>query len=189
MTGLGFGHLTALALLAFGLAGGVAYEVQSWLGEPAGQPGLATREGVPANAGAPVGPAVRTNAVVAHDGLTAWRNEILSRPLFSPGRRPAEAAGQHISGLSRLTGIILTGTRRVAIFAGQGGGVPIIAEEGARLGPYEVQRITDTSVTVEGPEGVTVIRPVFDAAAPAPAKPKPPAPTPAAGRAAQVTKP
>jgi hypothetical protein len=187
MIGTGFSHLIALVLLLSGLAGGIVLEVQDWSIGSATQPTFPSNGGVPTSAGSTAGPAMRAGAAAAQNSLSAWRDQILSRPLFTPGRRPTEIAVQSVSGLSRLTGIILTGTRRVAIFAAQSGGPPIIVEEGARLGAYEVRQIADTSVTIAGPEGVRVIRPIFD---PAPAvKPKPAPATQAAGRAAQVAKP
>jgi hypothetical protein len=89
---------------------------------------------------------------------------ILARPLFSPDRRPAAAAARSIAGLPRLTGIVVTGTRKVAIFAAPGKAV--VAEEGLRLGAYEVTAISDAGVTVAGPEGTTMLRPIFDPAPP-----------------------
>jgi hypothetical protein len=187
MIGPGFSHLTALILLLFGLGGGLALEVHDWSIGSATQPTSPSDGGLPTNTGRSAGPAARAGAAAPQHRLNAWRDQILSRPLFTPGRRPAEAAVQSVSGLSRLTGIILTGTRRVAIFAAPSGGPPIIVEEGARVGAYEVRQIADNSVTVAGPEGVAVIRPIFD---PTPVvKPKPAPATQAAGRAAPVTKP
>jgi hypothetical protein len=187
MIGPGFSHLVALILMLFGLAGGIVLEVQDWSIGSATQPTFPSNGGLPANAGPSAGPATRTGAAAPQNRLNAWRDQILLRPLFTPGRRPAEVAVQSVSGLSRLTGIILTGTRRVAIFAAPSGGPPIIVEEGARVGAYEVRQIADTSVTVAGPDGVTVIRPIFD---PTPVvRPKPAPATPSAGRAAQVNKP
>jgi hypothetical protein len=89
---------------------------------------------------------------------------ILARPLFSPDRRPAASAARSVSGLPRLTGIVVTGSHKVAIFAAAG--KPILAEEGLRLGAYEVTAISDAGVTVAGPEGTTVLRPIFDPSPP-----------------------
>jgi hypothetical protein len=188
MIGPGFSHLIALILLMFGLAGGIVLEVHDWSIGSATQPTFPNHGGLPANAGPSAGPATRTNEAAAQNRLKAWRDQILLRPLFTSGRRPTEVTAQSASGLSRLTGIILTATRRVAIFAAQSGGSPIIVEEGARVGDYEVRQIAGTSVTVARPEGITVIRPIFD---PAPAiKPKPGPATPSlAVRAAPALKP
>ena len=80
-------------------------------------------------------------------------------------RRPAASGARSVSGLPRLSGIIVAGGRKVAIFAAPG--KPIVAEEGLRLGAYEVTAISDSGVTVAGPEGTTVLRPLFDPAQPA----------------------
>jgi hypothetical protein len=98
------------------------------------------------------------------DHRAKWLNEILARPLFSPTRRPVETT---VSGLPRLTGIVMTGSERVAIFAAPGNDHPIVARAGARVGAYEVQSIGDEGVTVAGPTGITLIRPIFDVARPA----------------------
>jgi hypothetical protein len=189
MIGRRFGPLITLFLVLVGLAGGVVYEAQDWpaaITEPTGFP---TGGGRPTNAGSPVGLTAPTGAAVLQTSLNTWRDEILSRPLFSPGRRPAVVAAQSMTGLSRLTGIIHTGTRKVAIFAAPSGGAPIIVEEGAHVGAYEVRQIGDTNVTVAGPEGVTVIRPIFDPTPPAKPKVTPTPAAPVPGRAAQVAKP
>jgi len=159
MIGTDSGRAVGLVLVLFGLAGGIAYEAQDW------RSGSAVLSVSPNRTG--MAPAVQTAAVAPPNRVTAWRDEILSRPLFNRDRRPAERAAQSVSGLSRLTGIIFTGTRRVAIFAGQSGGHPIVAEEGSHVGAYDVRAISDSSVTVAGPEGTTVIRPIFGATPPA----------------------
>jgi hypothetical protein len=73
--------------------------------------------------------------------------------------------------LPRLSGIVVSGSHKLAIFAGSG--KPIVAEEGVRLGAYDVTAISDAGVTVVGPEGTTVLRPLFDPAPPPPARPPP----------------
>jgi hypothetical protein len=109
----------------------------------------------------------------AADHRAEWLNEIMARPLFSPTRRPVETT---VSGLPRLTGIVVAGSERVAIFAAPGNQNPIVAHSGARVGAYEVQTIGDEGVTVAGPGGTTLIRPIFDVARPAsPALSGPPA--------------
>ena len=60
-----------------------------------------------------------------------------------------------------------------------------VADEGERLGAYDVKAINADGVTVIGPEGAMVLRPIFDPAPPAPVRrtvqparveaPKPPA--------------
>lgn len=102
--------------------------------------------------------------------------EVLARPLFSPNRRPLASVGKTQNGLSRLTGVVITDGRKLAIFAPASGGRPVVAEEGSHLGVYEIRTITGQGVTVAGPEGVLMIRPVFDPAEPKPAPPARPEP-------------
>ena len=106
----------------------------------------------------------------------AWFKETVSRPLFSPDRRPVGPEARTIRGLPRLTGIILDGTRRVALFAAPQGGRPTVAEAGSHIGAYEVQDVADAGVVVLGPEGTTLIRPLFDPAPAPPPTPRAPAP-------------
>jgi hypothetical protein len=101
---------------------------------------------------------------VGSDHRAEWLNEITARPLFSPTRRPVETT---VSGLPRLTGIVVAGSERVAIFAAPASEHPIVAHPGTRVGAYEVQSIADDGVTVAGPGGTTLIRPIFDLARPA----------------------
>jgi hypothetical protein len=105
-----------------------------------------------------------SDAVGASDRRAEWLNEITARPLFSPTRRPVETT---VSGLPRLTGIVVAGSERVAIFAAPANEHPIVAHLGTRVGAYEVETIADDGVTVVGPGGTTLIRPIFDVARPA----------------------
>jgi hypothetical protein len=115
-----------------------------------------------------------TGAAADRDRHPEWVREILARPLFSPTRRPAETAA--VSGLPRLTGIVVTGSERIAIFAAPANERPIIAQAGAHVGAYEVRTISDTGVTVVGPEGTILIKPIFDVARPVISPPPRPAP-------------
>jgi hypothetical protein len=103
-------------------------------------------------------------------------SDILARPVFSPDRRPIGPGPRSIVGLSRLTGIVVMGSRKVAIFAAPSGGKPVIAEEGSRINAYEVKSISDSGVTVVGPEGTTVMTPLFDPTPPSVPVPKRPLP-------------
>jgi hypothetical protein len=118
---------------------------------------------------------------VGSDRRAEWLNEIMARPLFSPTRRPVETT---VSGLPRLTGIVVAGSERVAIFAAPASEHPIVAHAGTRVGAYEVQTIADDGVTVVGPGGTTLIRPIFDVARPAG-----PAPPGTPGARAQPARP
>ena len=88
---------------------------------------------------------------------------VLARPLFRPDRRPPAAPGAaagKAAELPRLTGIMIDGGGRRAIFADER--KPIVAVEGDRIGVYLVQAIAPGEVTVYGPEGQRVLRPAFD---------------------------
>lgn len=88
---------------------------------------------------------------------------VLARPLFRPDRRPPAAPGAaagKAAELPRLTGIMIDGGGRRAIFADDKR--PIVASEGDRVGVYMVQAIAPGRVTVYGPEGERVLRPSFD---------------------------
>ena len=109
------------------------------------------------------------------DRRNAWLDQILGRPLFAPDRRPVETG---VSGLPRLTGIVVTESERFAIFAGPSGDRPIVAQAGAHVGAYEVRSIGDGLVTVSGPSGTSSVRPVFDVARPPPTMSLPGRPQP-----------
>ena len=100
-----------------------------------------------------------------------WFKDSVARPLFSPDRRPVGSDVHSIRGLPRLTGIVVSGSRRTAIFAAPSGGHSTVVEAGSRVGVYDVTDVADAGVTVVGPEGTTLIRPVFDAAPPPASRP------------------
>lgn len=88
---------------------------------------------------------------------------VLARPLFRPDRRPPAAPGAaagKAAELPRLTGIMIDGGGRRAIFADDR--KPVVATEGDRVGVYMVQAIAPGQVTVYGPDGQRVLRPSFD---------------------------
>ena len=86
--------------------------------------------------------------------------------MFSPDRRPVASAARTTSGLPRLTGIVVAGSQQIAIFAASPGGRPRAAAKGERVGAYEVREISSDGVTMSGPDGTTVITPIFDSAPP-----------------------
>lgn len=163
MTG---GGAAGLGLIALGLSATIAFELVQRQAGP-----VATSTG----ASHVVINGVHSRAAVRTD-VEARLSEILDRPMFSPDRRPGGVGKKSVSGLSRLTGIVIAGSRKLAIFAASPGGRPVVAEEGSRVNAYEVRTINDTGVTVVGPGGITVMMPVFD---PTPPRlvPKPAAPT------------
>jgi hypothetical protein len=147
------GGIAGMSLLVVGLSGAILYEVADRQTQPAGV--VAEPSRLP-NAGRGESTAPRQSDV---DGKL---NDILARPVFSPGRRPTDVGSHSVAGLARLTGIVVTGSRKMAIFAGPAGGKPIVVEEGAHINAYELRAITESNVTVLGPEGTTVITPNFD---------------------------
>jgi hypothetical protein len=114
-------------------------------------------------------PRVAATAPGVPDQRAAWLTEIMARPLFNPDRHPVDIG---MRGLPRLTGIIVAGTQQVAIFAGPADGRPIVAQVGAHVGAYEVRAVADEGVTVVGPEGISMIRPVFAPRQPARSEPR-----------------
>ena len=110
-----------------------------------------------------------TSSVPAYDTYVA---ELLARPLFSSTRRPDQAprlpgSAATVAGVPRLSGILVNGADRRAIFAGaeQGGRVQsIVAREGDDVGAYRVQSVTFASVTLTGPNGAVVLKPSFTTA-------------------------
>jgi hypothetical protein len=116
-----------------------------------------------------------TNASPADAAISAgsanrrdvWFQEIVSRPLFSPDRKQVEDTGRSVSGLPRLTAIIVEGRRRIAIFAASPGSRATVVGVGSRIGVYDVRDIAADGITVAGPQGIMVIRPTFDTPSPA----------------------
>src|SRR5262249_30238280 len=81
---------------------------------------------------------------------------ILTRPLFSPDRRPAmenTAAGERtLQGLPRLSGIMVGPFGRSAIFVPEGR-KPLVVAEGGRIDAWTIQQIDAGGVRVSGPGG------------------------------------
>ncbi|MGD0108333.1 MAG: hypothetical protein ABSC06_30490 [Rhodopila sp.] len=164
MMGYGPGLPIGLALLFASLCAAIGLEIVNLLvSQPADRPVRAI---------APLRTDSATNTEPPIQ-LDASLNQVLARPLFSPDRRPVASAVQTVRGLPRLTGIVITDSRQFAIFAAPAGGHVTVVEVGARVGSYEVRAITDTGVTLTGPEGTTLLRPIFDPTPTLAAKPLP----------------
>lgn len=148
-------------LVVLTLAGGLVAEL-AW-------PGPDT---LPAARLAPV-PAAAGVAGPADVPVGAWVLAALTRPLFSPNRRPATAAvaiADAPAGLPRLTGILVTEAGRRAIFAAPSAGARgTVLAEGGSLGAWRVEAIRSSDVTVAGPEGRRTVRPAYSEAPPPPA--------------------
>ena len=109
--------------------------------------------------------------------------KITGRPVFEPSRRPSlevavAAAAPVARTVPRVTGVVVSATDRSAIFAspGAGAGAATVAREGGRVGEYTVKAIAAGQVTLMGPDGPLLLRPVFDKN-----RPPPPAPPPVVG--------
>ena len=92
---------------------------------------------------------------------------VLARPLFESNRRPdtIQAAADTPTGATavpRLTGIMLNGANRRAIFASQDHpGKLETLQEGGQIGAYRVVTISLSAVTLSGPGGVQALTPRF----------------------------
>jgi hypothetical protein len=100
----------------------------------------------------------------------------LARPLFSSTRRPpqdAPSGGAADSDLSdaRLTGIVTTPGRRIAIFA-VSGDKPLKVAEGDAVSGWRIESITPREVSLSGPSGTKTLQPKLDPSlAPPPGQP------------------
>jgi hypothetical protein len=121
-------------------------------------------------------PAPKTRASVTERLVDGWANTVLSRPLFSADRRPESVDTGHTHALARLSGIIISGDSRSAIFAAKGQ-KPTIVSEGGEVGGYRLLHISYDSVELDGLSGTLTLHPQFplptSAAAPAPVRPVP----------------
>jgi hypothetical protein len=113
----------------------------------------------PASQASPA-PAASHGATPGADLAAAVRT-ILERPLFSPSRRPGQAAVVSTA-LPRLAGIIIGPHGARAIFAGTGDGRAIIAGPGAHAGPYLIRDVSAAGVSVIGPNGPQLLHPSYD---------------------------
>ena len=90
----------------------------------------------------------------------------LARPLFSSTRRPPQDApsGPAADGDladARLTGIITTPGRRIAIFA-LSGDKPLRVAEGEAVSGWRIESITPREVSLSGPSGAKTLQPKHD---------------------------
>lgn len=155
MMGFARGSLVSLLSVGILLCVAIVLEVAAWQQQPFGNTSAqvaAPRQGI------------EPRMSLQSDQQGSWFQLIISRPLFSPDRKPIGPDALSVHGLPRLTGIVVTDSHRIAIFAGSSGSHPIVVEAGSRLGAYDVRDITDAGVTVIGTEGTTLIRPSFSAA-------------------------
>jgi len=131
---------------------------------------LLVLEWLPAAPPPPVKPLVTPHVATANNGEAdardagEWADTILARPLFVPGRKPPRTTpGQRaaaLSGLPRLSGIMITGSGRRAIFAPDSG-KPLVLSEGASLDDSTIKAIHADRVIISGPKGDIVLRPTY----------------------------
>lgn len=90
----------------------------------------------------------------------------MGRPLFSATRRPIEQkttdrpADPELTDV-RLTGIVIDGDHRTAIFAKQGA-KPLVRAEGEMVSDWRLENVGPRAVTLTGPAGTTVFEPKSD---------------------------
>jgi hypothetical protein len=108
-----------------------------------------------------------------------WATAINARPLFSADRRPIplpDRNGETARIMPRLAGVIVSQSQRLAFFAAVGGGKPVVAAEGERVGDFILRAIAPDQVTVSGPDGTRLLRPTFDPTPTAPTETRTAAP-------------
>jgi hypothetical protein len=90
----------------------------------------------------------------------------LARPLFSNTRRPpqststGDAADTDLAD-KRLTGIVTTPVRRIAIFAVTGD-KPLMVAEGEDVNGWRIESITPREISLSGPGGAKTLQPKLD---------------------------
>jgi hypothetical protein len=100
---------------------------------------------------------------VTDAAIGQWGGTVLARPLFTPGRRPADQAGGNADGsLPRLSAIILSGGAGMAVFAADGR-KPQVVGTGGVIGGYVLVRVTADHIELTGPAGALTLRPRFAA--------------------------
>ena len=151
LTGLGAASLVLSVVIGLELVPGTSRMVP----KPAASPAAA--KDPPPNA--------LRQADVDRDDLV---DTLLARPLFSPTRRPDRAAVAAEDGvrptvdLPRLSGILISGDRRQAMFQAEGDDKPTVLEEGGEVAGWQVQKISDFTVVMSGPGGPRTVKPEFD---------------------------
>ena len=107
------------------------------------------------------------------DRTDRYASEVLARPLFTQARRPLgkapmPAAPGPAETLPRLSGVMISGSLRRAIF--EVGSASVAGGVGSAVGDYRIIEIAPSRVTLLGPKGIRTLGLAFDA------KPPPPPP-------------
>ncbi|MDR3436836.1 hypothetical protein [Telmatospirillum sp.] len=89
---------------------------------------------------------------------------IFARPLFQPGRRSSghqTTTARGTETLPRLTGIVVDGEKKIAVFQ-PAGEKPRVVKEGDAIGGWTIQAIGRRQVVLQKPGGTMTIEPAKD---------------------------
>jgi hypothetical protein len=147
---------------------------------PGGEDDAALLEAAPRATSAP---AVQRRPNPRIDGLL---ETALARPLFSSTRRPPQSAADDSAADTdladkRLTGIVITPDRHIAVFA-LNDAKPLTLSEGESVSGWRIETIGPIEVSLSGPGGNKTLRPKPD-----PSLAEPPGVMPAAASALPST--
>ena len=119
-------------------------------------------------------PPATLSAAPGAEPVAAYTDQILARPLFTQGRRPAAAAAAPVAQDKppRLSGILVAGGDRRAIF--EAGEKPVVGVVGTQIGAYRILAITPLQVTLQGPGGILAMDLTYGAKAAVAAAPTAP---------------
>jgi hypothetical protein len=140
----------------------VALAIWPWL--PAGSEGRPPSE--------PIGAVGDGNTLRALPPLAAF-GATVTRPLFSPARRPNTTASRPGAGVEnryRLLGLVIAGKERRALLTDVAGNGSLRVAEGDQIEGWIVKRIDEDLLILSSPAGETTLT-LQRAAAPPPAKP------------------
>ncbi len=143
--------LLRAAILVFCIATGLVWLLPSKL--PA----------MPASSGSHISPFARP-ALLRINAAGTYAATVLARPLFTQSRKPPfekATPGSETDDLPRLSGIMIIGPQRHAIF--EGGGKSKVTAIGDQLGEFRILAIMPSAVRVDGPHGVELVSLAFDA--------------------------
>ena len=96
------------------------------------------------------------------EAVGQWVAVALARPLFAPDRKPVAGTLAADPGMPRLTGIVASVDRAVAIFQPTGDAKPMVALRGAMVDGWEVTAITANAVNLRKQDQVIILSPRFN---------------------------
>jgi hypothetical protein len=91
-----------------------------------------------------------------------WVAVALARPLFAPDRKPVAGTLAADPGMPRLTGIVASVDRAVAIFQPTGDAKPLVALRGEMVDGWQVTAITADAVNLRKQNQVIILSPRFN---------------------------